>query len=138
MLILPDKKKLLLNFSSCNNWEERYLYIIKLGKSLPKISNSQKNNCNFILGCQSNVWIDIKKQQDKTIILTGDSDAMIVKGLLSIVIILFQGKTASQILKQDFESYFKQLDLKRHLTTSRTQGLNSIIRNIFTRVNKLI
>ncbi|CRK85435.1 Cysteine desulfuration protein SufE [Candidatus Providencia siddallii] len=135
---LPDKNTLLLNFSCCQNWEDKYLYIIELGYCLPKLNKTQKNNKNIILGCQSNVWIYMEKQLDETIFFTGDSDALIVKGLVAIVIILFQGKTVKQIISQDIQCYFKQLSLEKHLTPSRSQGLSAILHNILTRINTLI
>ncbi|HGN1704859.1 TPA: cysteine desulfuration protein SufE [Providencia rettgeri] len=138
MPALPDESKLLRNFSRCQDWEERYLYMIELGGRLSELTESQRSDNNLIAGCQSQVWIDIQKQADGTISFAGDSDAAIVKGLVAIVIILFQGKTAPQILAVDVKSFFEQLALEQHLTPSRTQGLNAMIRNILTRANQLV
>ena len=77
-------------------------------------------------------------QSDGTITFAGDSDAAIVKGLVAIVIILFQGKTQQQILALDVKSFFEQLALEQHLTPSRTQGLNAMIRTILARANELV
>ncbi|MEX9687696.1 cysteine desulfuration protein SufE [Providencia rettgeri] len=138
MPALPDENKLLRNFSRCQDWEERYLYMIELGGRLPELSEVQRSDNNLIAGCQSQVWIDMQKQADGTITFAGDSDAAIVKGLVAIVIILFQGKTAQQILALDVKLFFEQLALEQHLTPSRTQGLNAMIRTILSRAAQLV
>ena len=138
MPALPDETKLLRNFARCQNWEERYLYMIELGGALPELAPVQRSDSNLIAGCQSQVWIDMQKQPDETILFSGDSDASIVKGLVAIVIILFQNKTAQQVLAVDVKSFFHQLELEQHLTPSRTQGLNAMIRTIFTRASGLV
>ncbi|APC11622.1 MULTISPECIES: cysteine desulfuration protein SufE [Providencia] len=137
MPALPDEHKLLRNFSRCQDWEERYLYMIELGGRLPDLTEAQRSDNNLIAGCQSQVWIDMQKQSDGAIMFAGDSDAAIVKGLVAIVIILFQGKTAQQILGLDVKSFFEQLALEQHLTPSRTQGLNAMIRSILARAGQL-
>lgn len=138
MPALPDENKLLRNFSRCQDWEERYLYMIELGGRLPELTEAQRSDSNLIAGCQSQVWIDMQKHADGVITLAGDSDAAIVKGLVAIVIILFQGKTAQQILAVDVKSFFEQLALEQHLTPSRTQGLNAMIRTILSRASELV
>lgn len=80
----------------------------------------------------------MQKQPDGHVALAGDSDAAIVKGLVAIVIILFQGKTPEQILAVDVKRFFQQLALEQHLTPSRTQGLNGMIKSILTRASQLI
>lgn len=138
MPALPDENKLLRNFARCQDWEERYLYMIELGGRLPELNETQRSDSNLIAGCQSQVWIDMQLQSDGTITFAGDSDAAIVKGLVAIVIILFQGKTPQQILALDVKSFFEQLALEQHLTPSRTQGLNAMIRTILARANELV
>lgn len=138
MPALPDENKLLRNFARCQDWEDRYLYMIELGGRLPELNETQKSDSNLIAGCQSQVWIDMQLQSDGTITFAGDSDAAIVKGLVAIVIILFQGKTPQQILALDVKSFFEQLALEQHLTPSRTQGLNAMIRTILARANELV
>ncbi len=137
MAVLPDETKLVRNFLRCQNWEERYLYMIELGGRLSPLSDLQRQDENLIAGCQSQVWIDMQKQGDGTITFAGDSDAAIVKGLVAIVIILFQGKTAVEILATDVKSFFQQLSLEQHLTPSRTQGLNAMIKTILYRAGFL-
>lgn len=109
MPALPDEHKLLRNFARCQNWEERYLYMIELGGRLTALTEQQRSDKNLIAGCQSQVWIDMQKQADGRIHFAGDSDAAIVKGLVAIVIILFQDKTAVDILSLDVKAFFRNL-----------------------------
>ncbi|MFB0712786.1 cysteine desulfuration protein SufE [Buttiauxella noackiae] len=137
MATLPDKEKLLKNFSRCSNWEEKYLYIIELGARLPELSQAEHKAENIIQGCQSQVWIVIHQQPDGVITLEGDSDAAIVKGLIAIVFILYQKMTAQDIVAFDVRTWFEKLELAQHLTPSRSQGLEAMIRAIRTKAANL-
>ena len=130
MAALPDKDKLLRNFSRCANWEEKYLYIIELGQRLPTLSEEAHNPENMIQGCQSQVWIIMQTNNDGVIELQGDSDAAIVKGLIAIVFILYQQMSAQDIVAFDVRPWFEKMALTQHLTPSRSQGLEAMIRAI--------
>lgn len=130
MANLPDKERLVRNFNRCANWEEKYLYIIELGAKLPESSESLYQPENVISGCQSQVWITMTPQLDGTIAFAGDSDAAIVKGLIAVVFSLYQGLKAAEILDLDVRYWFEQLALTQHLTPSRSQGLEAMIRAI--------
>ncbi|MEZ3498793.1 cysteine desulfuration protein SufE [Pantoea sp. KPR_PJ] len=130
MANLPEKEKLVRNFNRCANWEEKYLYIIELGAKLPESSESLHQPENVISGCQSQVWIKMTPQSDGTIALEGDSDAAIVKGLIAVVFSLYQNLTASDIVALDVRHWFEELALTQHLTPSRSQGLEAMIRSI--------
>ncbi|MBD9643253.1 MULTISPECIES: cysteine desulfuration protein SufE [Pantoea] len=130
MANLPDKERLVRNFNRCANWEEKYLYIIELGGKLPESSESLQQPEHVISGCQSQVWIRMTPQADGTIALEGDSDAAIVKGLIAVVFSLYQGLKASEILDLDVRHWFGELALTSHLTPSRSQGLEAMIRAI--------
>lgn len=130
MANLPDKERLVRNFNRCANWEEKYLYIIELGAKLPESSESLYQPGNVISGCQSQVWITMTPQADGTIAFAGDSDAAIVKGLIAVVFSLYQGLKAAEILDLDVRYWFEQLALTQHLTPSRSQGLEAMIRAI--------
>ncbi|MFS2223644.1 cysteine desulfuration protein SufE [Pantoea sp. B65] len=130
MATLPDKEKLVRNFNRCANWEEKYLYVIELGAVLPELSDSLHLPEYSISGCQSQVWIVMDQASDGTIQLRGDSDAAIVKGLIAIVFILYQQMTAREIVSFDVRPWFEQLALTQHLTPSRSQGLEAMIRAI--------
>lgn len=133
MAALPDKEKLLRNFNRCANWEEKYLYIIELGQRLPPLSPQLHSPENSIQGCQSQVWIVMGRDADGRITLQGDSDAAIVKGLIAVVFILYDGMNAADVQAFDVRPWFEQMALTQHLTPSRSQGLEAMIRAIRTR-----
>lgn len=137
MATLPDKDKLLKNFSRCANWEEKYLYIIELGSRLPELAADQHKPENIIQGCQSQVWIIMHQQPDGVITLEGDSDAAIVKGLIAIVFILYQQMTPQDIVAFDVRPWFEKMALAQHLTPSRSQGLEAMIRSIRNKASTL-
>ncbi|MGU3523034.1 cysteine desulfuration protein SufE [Enterobacteriaceae bacterium C23F] len=130
MAALPDKEKLLRNFTRCANWEEKYLYIIELGQRLAPLSDEAHTPENLIQGCQSQVWIVMQRNAEGHIALQGDSDAAIVKGLIAVVFILYHQMTAQDILAFDVRPWFEQMALTQHLTPSRSQGLEAMIRAI--------
>jgi Cysteine desulfuration protein SufE len=132
MATLPDKDKLLRNFTRCANWEEKYLYIIELGQRLTPLGEEQHTPQNLIQGCQSQVWIVMQRGEDGTIALQGDSDAAIVKGLIAVVFILYHQMTAQDIIAFDVRPWFEKMALTQHLTPSRSQGLEAMIRAIRT------
>jgi cysteine desulfuration protein SufE len=130
MAELPDKNKLLRNFERCANWEEKYLYIIELGQRLPPLSAEAHSAENTIQGCQSQVWILMQQTPDGAIELQGDSDAAIVKGLIAVVFILYHRMSAQDIIAFDVRPWFDKMALTQHLTPSRSQGLEAMIRAI--------
>lgn len=130
MATLPDKEKLVRNFNRCANWEEKYLYIIELGASLPELSESLHSAENVISGCQSQVWIVMTMDDAGRMQLQGDSDAAIVKGLIAVVFSLYQQLTPAEIAAFDVRPWFEKLALTQHLTPSRSQGLEAMIRAI--------
>ena len=121
--------RLIEEFESFDDWEEKYSYIIELGKKLPKLDEAEKVESNKVNGCVSQVWLVIKQNHEK-LYFYADSDAMIVKGLLAIVLRIYSGKSKDQINKINFEQVFTKLDLKNHLSPSRSNGLFSVIRKI--------
>ncbi|MGP3594139.1 cysteine desulfuration protein SufE [Vagococcus sp. WN89Y] len=137
MAALPDKEKLLRNFGRCANWEEKYLYIIELGQRLPELSPEAHTSQNMIQGCQSQVWIVMQRNDDGVIVLSGDSDAAIVKGLIAIVFVLYQQMTAQDIVAFDVRPWFEKMSLAQHLTPSRSQGLEAMIRAIRAKASNL-
>ncbi|MXP48941.1 cysteine desulfuration protein SufE [Pantoea sp. Eser] len=130
MANLPEKEKLVRNFNRCANWEEKYLYIIELGSKLPESSESLHQPENAISGCQSQVWIRMTPQADGTIAFEGDSDAAIVKGLIATVFSLYQNLLPAEIVALDVRHWFGELALMQHLTPTRSQGLEAMIRSI--------
>lgn len=112
-----------------DTWEDRYKYIIDLGKELPAMDDALKDDAHLVRGCQSQVWIDSRFEQGRLWFET-DSDAFIVKGLLGVVLAAYNGKTPEQALAFDIEGYFKQLDLLRHLSPTRGNGLRAMVSRI--------
>ncbi|NLU18119.1 MAG: cysteine desulfuration protein SufE [Serratia liquefaciens] len=137
MANLPDKEKLVRNFSRCLNWEDKYLYVIELGAKLPALDDSERQAGNLISGCQSQVWIVMRLDAQGQVEFHGDSDAAIVKGLLAVVFILYHQMTPQQIVELDVRPFFAELALSQHLTPSRSQGLEAMIRAIRSQAAKL-
>lgn len=112
-----------------DSWEDRYKYIIDLGKELPEMEAAKKDDIHLVRGCQSQVWID-GEEVDGRMWFEVDSDAFIVKGLLGVVLAAYNGKTPKQITEFDIENYFDQLGLIKHLSPTRGNGLRSMVKRI--------
>lgn len=115
-------------FSLFDDWEERYQYVIDLGKTLPLIDPQYKTEDHIIKGCQSKVWLHAEKQDGK-IVFTADSDAIITKGIIAILIRVFSGQQPMEILEAD-TAFLDDIGLKEHLSPTRANGLVSMIKQI--------
>lgn len=122
-------EEILDDLSFFDDWEERYKYIIDLGKDLPEMDQSLQTRDRLVKGCQSQVWMDVQVKGDKLHFVV-DSDAVIVKGLLVLVMAAFDNKTPSEIVAFDINDYFNKLDLESHLSPSRGNGLRAIVAKI--------
>lgn len=133
--------ELLEDFEFLDDWEERYGYVIDLGKTLPEMSAEDKNDNNKVSGCMSQVWITSKMAKneagDKVIEFTADSDAFIVKGLIVILLSLFSGKTPKEITNIDAIKTMQELGFDEHLSPTRKNGLYSMIDKIQTVAHEL-
>ncbi|KJS08705.1 MAG: Fe-S cluster assembly protein SufE [Gammaproteobacteria bacterium BRH_c0] len=112
-----------------DGWEERYKYIIDLGKELPPMDEGKKDDAHLVRGCQSQVWIDTRLDAGRMWFET-DSDAFIVKGLLAVVMAAYNGKPPVELLAFDIEDYFRRLDLLSHLSQTRGNGLRAMVKRI--------
>ncbi|HEV8078197.1 MAG TPA: SufE family protein [Marinobacter sp.] len=112
-----------------DDWEDRYKYIIDLGKELPPMPEALHTEERKIRGCQSQVWIDTRMERGK-LQLAVDSDAFIVKGLLGIVLAAYNNKTPAEVLAFDIDRYFNSLDLLQHLSPTRGNGLRAMVARI--------
>lgn len=121
-----DVKETLAFFDT---WEDRYQYIIDLGKELPPMDDELKTDERLVRGCQSQVWLNTL-QKDHHLFFEVDSDAFIVKGLLGIILAAYNGRSPREILDFDIEGYFEDLDLIRHLSTTRGNGLRALVERI--------
>ncbi|MFP1721704.1 cysteine desulfuration protein SufE [Lonsdalea quercina] len=137
MASLPEPQKLVRNFSRCHNWEEKYLYIMELGSRLEPLSDDLRQEDNRVNGCQSQVWIVVTRDEQGRVALQGDSDAAIVKGLIAVVFSLYQQLTPQDIVSLDVRPFFQELALTQHLTPSRSQGLEAMLRSIRSRAAEL-
>jgi cysteine desulfuration protein SufE len=115
-------------FSMFDDWMQRYEYIIDLGKKLPLIKEEFKTDDNIIKGCQSKVWLKGEENQEN-IIFTADSDAILTKGIIAILIRVFSNQKSSDILNADMD-FIDEIGLKEHLSPTRANGLVSMIKNI--------
>ncbi|MBG6186699.1 SufE family protein [Flavobacterium sp. CAN_S2] len=128
MKIKEIQEEIVDEFSMFDDWMERYEYIIELGKKLPLIKEEFKTENNLIKGCQSKVWLQGEQTDDK-IVFTADSDAILTKGIIAILIRTFSNQKASDILEADM-SFIDEIGLKEHLSPTRANGLVSMIKNI--------
>jgi cysteine desulfuration protein SufE len=112
-----------------DSWDDRYRYIIDLGKELPAQTENFHTQDRLVRGCQSQVWIDTELVDGK-LEISVDSDAFIVKGLLGIVLAAYNNKTPAQIRAFDIEAYFELLDLHKHLSATRGNGLRAMVARI--------
>ena len=126
---MSKSNEIIEDLSFFDNWEDRYRYMIDLGKEIPAMEESLRTNDKIVPGCQSQVWIDYKIKNEKFVFQV-DSDALIVKGLLAIVMAAYQMKTAQEVLEFDIENYFSQLDLIKHLSPTRGNGLLAMVEKI--------
>ena len=116
-----------------DDWEDKYKYIIDLGKTSPSLSEEDKNEKNKVDGCASQVWFLVKEEEEnnnKLLYFKGDSDALIVKGLANILFSIFSGKTPKEIIEIAAFEKLKELNLEKNLTMQRSNGLSAMIKRI--------
>lgn len=121
---------LIENFSFLEDWEERYKYVLDLGKKLAPFPEVHKNETYLVKGCVSQVWLECHYIDEKLHFI-GDSDSHLVKGLIAILFILYSGQTADFILHSDFKEKFSQMGLSDHLTPQRSNGVFSMVKRIY-------
>lgn len=126
---MSKSEEIVETLSFFDSWEDRYRYMIDLGKEIPTMESSLKTDDRLVPGCQSQVWINWKKD-NQLFLFEVDSDALIVKGLLAIVMAAYNEKTKTEILEFDIEGYFAQLDLIKHLSPTRGNGLKAMVEKI--------
>lgn len=124
------------NLSYLDDWEDRYRYIIELGQALPPLTEGEKNAENKVHGCVSQVWL-VSERDGATVSYRGESDAMIVRGLVAILVALYSGRPAREIAETDAIAIFDELGLREHLTTQRSNGLVAMVNRIRTEARAL-
>jgi cysteine desulfuration protein SufE len=128
MTIKEIQEEIIDEFSMFDDWMERYEYIIELGKSLPLIDENFKKDENLIVGCQSKVWLH-SEIKDQKLSFTADSDAILTKGIVAILLRIFNEQTPATILEADL-FFIDKIGLKEHLSPTRANGLVSMIKQI--------
>ena len=122
------------NFSLLDEWDDRYRYVIELGRSLAPLSERDRTDANKVQGCASQVWLATTVRADgqggPVLTFCGDSDAHIVRGLIAILFATFSGKHAREILSTDAIALFERLGLREHLTPQRSNGFRSMVERI--------
>lgn len=128
MEIREIQDEIIDEFAMFDDWDERFQYVIDLGKSLPLIDEKYKTDDNLITGCQSKVWLHADVSDGK-IVFTADSDAIITKGIIAVLIRAFSNQMPAAILEAD-TSFVDEIGLKQHLSPTRANGLVSMIKKI--------
>ncbi|MFL4991544.1 SufE family protein [Microvirga tunisiensis] len=131
--MLPTIDEIVSNFELLDEWEERYRYIIELGRLMEPLPKDAYNDVNKVQGCASQVWLQTgldSTNGEPLLHLRGDSDAHIVRGLVALLISLYSGKTPSEALSTDALALFKELGLSEHLTPQRSNGVRSMVERI--------
>jgi cysteine desulfuration protein SufE len=131
--MLPTIDEILSNFELLDDWEERYRYVIELGRMMPPLPESARTDANKVQGCASQVWLETRvdeKNGQPVLRLVGDSDAHIVRGLIALLIALLSGRTARDVLATDPQETFRSLGLSEHLTPQRSNGVRSMVDRI--------
>ena len=133
-IMLPTLDELLKEFQDLEDWEERYDYLIDLGKQLPELPPELKTPENIVKGCMSTVWLATSIQQSdsggKQVRIQADSDALIVKGLIVALLAVFDRRSPEEILQLDENQYFAQLGLNQHLSPQRRNGLFAMVKRV--------
>jgi cysteine desulfuration protein SufE len=124
-----DPQNLINDFEKLNDWQEKYSKIIAMGKELPKLSEEFKTEELKVKGCQSQVWLKAGLNDESKVVFQGESDSMIVQGLLAILISVYSNRRAGEILKID-PKFLEDLGLKKHLSPNRANGVYSMVKQI--------
>jgi len=131
---MADIAEIIDNFSVLDDWDDRYRYLIELGRQLPPLAPTAYNDANKVQGCASQVWLDTQVRPDGAggpiLTFIGDSDAHIVRGLIAILLAMFSGKHAKDILGIDALAQFDTMGLREHLTPQRSNGFRAMVERI--------
>ena len=129
MSIQEIEEQIIDEFSAFEDWLDKYAYIIDLGRECPVIDEKDKTESNLIKGCQSRVWLACQSDDEHRLHFRADSDAVITKGIISLLIRAFDGQTADDILASDVH-FIDEIGLKEHLSPTRSNGLTAMLKQI--------
>jgi cysteine desulfuration protein SufE len=131
---MADIDEIIDNFSLLDEWDDRYRYLIELGRELPPLAAEAHNDANKVRGCASQVWLDTRVRPNgaggPVLSFVGDSDAHIVRGLIAILFAMYSGRSAKHILATDAVALFEKIGLREHLTPQRSNGFRSMVERI--------
>jgi cysteine desulfuration protein SufE len=130
---MPTIAEITENFALLDEWEDRYRYVIELGRTMPPLPEADRTEANRVLGCASRVWLRSGVDRDgpePTLALAADSDADIVRGLLAIILALYAGRTPREALAADAVKLFNDLDLGANITSQRSNGVRAVVERI--------
>ena len=131
---MADIAEIIDNFSTLDEWDDRYRYLIELGRELPPLPAEAHNEANKVRGCASQVWLDTSVRPNgaggPVLTFVGDSDAHIVRGLIAILFAMYSGRNAKDILATDAVALFEKMGLREHLTPQRSNGFRSMVDRI--------
>jgi cysteine desulfuration protein SufE len=131
---MADIAEIIDNFEVLDDWDDRYRYLIELGRELPPLAPAAHNDANKVQGCASQVWLETDVRRNgpdgPVLIFVGDSDAHLVRGLIAVLFAMFSGKAAKDILKIDAITLFERMGLREHLTPQRSNGFRSMVERI--------
>jgi cysteine desulfuration protein SufE len=131
---MADIGEIVDNFSLLDEWDDRYRYLIELGRELPPLAAEAHNDANKVQGCASQVWLDTSVRRNgaggPVLTFVGDSDAHIVRGLIAILFAMYSGRNAKDILATDAVALFEKMGLREHLTPQRSNGFRSMVERI--------
>ena len=131
---MADFNDIIGNFSLLDDWDDRYRYLIELGRELPPLPAAAHSDANKVQGCASQVWLDTTVRPNGTggplLTFEGDSDAHIVRGLIAVLFAIYSGKSAKDILATDAVKLFEEMGLREHLTPQRSNGFRSMVDRI--------
>ncbi|KAA0216693.1 MAG: SufE family protein [Leptolyngbya sp. PLA3] len=129
---IPPIEEIVGTFELLGDWEERFSYLLDLGRNLPEFADSERTEARRVHGCQSNVWLDLEVQHgaEPRVRLRAVSDAHIVNGLIAILISAYDGRTPGQVLAFDIKGLLVKIDLESHLSGTRRNGLAAMVERI--------
>ena len=129
-------EQLKTTFEMLPDWEERYRFIIDLGRKLEPLEDDERNEATRVRGCMSQVWLIADDEDDDKLHFRGDSDAHIVRGLIGVLLMIYSDKTPQEIAEIDINEIFTDLNLEQHITMNRRNGLYSMVETIQRTANR--
>jgi len=126
----PTLESIIDEFEQFEDWDERYEFLVELGREIPPLPEAAKVAENVVKGCMSTVWMSAERRDDGTLAIHADSDSLIIKGLLVVLLAAYEGRTSEEALAFDAFALFERLGLSQHLSANRRNGLQAMIARV--------